>query len=115
MQTFSSKSSSTRVFAYSGGASMEIHLALTRSSSIINHLLHRKQGEIFAAFGYAHSTDLLGIYIATSSPGATNHVSDLADALLDSISMVIITGQVSCRMIGTDTFQETPSSIGVFF
>ncbi|KAL0911190.1 hypothetical protein M5K25_019312 [Dendrobium thyrsiflorum] len=98
----------TDVFAYPGGASMEIHQALTRSPSIINHLLRHEQGEIFAAEGYARSTGRPGVCIATSGPGATNLVSGLADALLDSVPLVAITGQVPRRMIGTDAFQETP-------
>ncbi|KAG1331431.1 acetolactate synthase 1, chloroplastic [Cocos nucifera] len=98
----------TDVFAYPGGASMEIHQALTRSPSITNHLLRHEQGEVFAASGYARSTGRPGVCIATSGPGATNLVSGLADALLDSVPMVAITGQVPRRMIGTDAFQETP-------
>nr|AGG79411.1 acetolactate synthase [Sagittaria trifolia]BAF57909.1 acetolactate synthase [Sagittaria trifolia] len=96
------------VFAYPGGASMEIHQALTRSPSIVNHLFRHEQGEIFAAEGYARATGRPGVCIATSGPGATNLVSGLADALLDSTPLVAITGQVPRRMIGTDAFQETP-------
>lgn len=98
----------TDVFAYPGGASMEIHQALTRSNTIINHLLRHEQGESFAAEGYARATGKPGVCIATSGPGATNLVSALADALLDSVPLVAITGQVPRRMIGTDAFQETP-------
>ncbi|KAK1271319.1 hypothetical protein QJS04_geneDACA012575 [Acorus gramineus] len=98
----------TEVFAYPGGASMEIHQALTRSPSIRNTLFRHEQGEIFGAEGYARSTGRPGVCIATSGPGATNLVSGLADALLDSVPLVAITGQVPRRMIGTDAFQETP-------
>ncbi|KAJ3675797.1 hypothetical protein LUZ60_004839 [Juncus effusus] len=98
----------TDVFAYPGGASMEIHQALTRSPVIENHLLRHEQGESFAASGYARSTGKAGVCVATSGPGATNLVSALADALLDSVPIVAITGQVPRRMIGTDAFQETP-------
>ncbi|PKA50656.1 Acetolactate synthase 1, chloroplastic [Apostasia shenzhenica] len=98
----------TDVFAYPGGASLEIHQALTRSPSITNHLFRHEQGEAFAADGYARSTGRTGVCIATSGPGATNLVSGLADALLDSVPLVAITGQVPRRMIGTDAFQETP-------
>ena len=66
------------------------------------------QGEIFAAEGYAKTTGDVGVCIATSGPGATNLVTGLADALLDSVPMVAITGQVPRKMIGTDAFQETP-------
>ncbi|KAJ7556560.1 hypothetical protein O6H91_05G088400 [Diphasiastrum complanatum] len=95
-------------FAYPGGASMEIHQALTRSSSIRNILCRHEQGEVFAAEGYAKSSGKVGVCIATSGPGATNLVTGLADALLDSVPLVAITGQVPRRMIGTDAFQETP-------
>ncbi|KAJ7945698.1 Acetolactate synthase [Quillaja saponaria] len=98
----------TNVFAYPGGASMEIHQALTRSNIIRNVLPRHEQGGIFAAEGYARSSGLPGVCIATSGPGATNLVSGFADALLDSIPIVAITGQVPRRMIGTDAFQETP-------
>ncbi|XP_010545950.1 PREDICTED: acetolactate synthase 1, chloroplastic-like [Tarenaya hassleriana] len=96
------------VFAYPGGASMEIHQALTRSATIRNVLPRHEQGGVFAAEGYARSSGRPGVCIATSGPGATNLVSGLADALLDSVPLVAITGQVPRRMIGTDAFQETP-------
>jgi acetolactate synthase-1/2/3 large subunit len=95
-------------FGYPGGASLEIHQALTRSPSIRNILCRHEQGEIFAAEGYAKTTGDVGVCIATSGPGATNLVTGLADALLDSVPLVAITGQVPRRMIGTDAFQETP-------
>ncbi|CAI0446522.1 unnamed protein product [Linum tenue] len=98
----------TDVFAYPGGASMEIHQALTRSRTIRNVLPRHEQGGVFAAEGYARSSGKPGVCIATSGPGATNLVSGLADALLDSVPLVAITGQVPRRMIGTDAFQETP-------
>ncbi|CAJ1961638.1 unnamed protein product [Sphenostylis stenocarpa] len=98
----------TDVFAYPGGASMEIHQALTRSAIIRNVLPRHEQGGVFAAEGYARSSGRPGVCIATSGPGATNLVSGLADALLDSVPLVAITGQVPRRMIGTDAFQETP-------
>ncbi|KAA8542675.1 hypothetical protein F0562_023826 [Nyssa sinensis] len=98
----------TRVFAYPGGASMEIHQALTRSHIIRNVLPRHEQGGVFAAEGYARASGLPGVCIATSGPGATNLVSGLADAMLDSVPIVAITGQVPRRMIGTDAFQETP-------
>ncbi|KAK7282046.1 hypothetical protein RIF29_10543 [Crotalaria pallida] len=98
----------TTVFAYPGGASMEIHQALTRSTAIRNVLPRHEQGGAFAAEGYARSSGLPGVCIATSGPGATNLVSGLADAMMDSIPLIAITGQVPRRMIGTDAFQETP-------
>uniref|UniRef100_A0A7N0UQT5 Acetolactate synthase n=1 Tax=Kalanchoe fedtschenkoi TaxID=63787 RepID=A0A7N0UQT5_KALFE len=96
------------VFAYPGGASLEIHQALTRSKTIKNVLPRHEQGGVFAAEGYARASGKPGVCIATSGPGATNLVSGLADALLDSIPLVAITGQVPRKMIGTDAFQETP-------
>jgi acetolactate synthase-1/2/3 large subunit len=95
------------LFAYPGGASMEIHQALTRSA-LRNVLCRHEQGEIFAAEGYAKVTGRVGVCIATSGPGATNLVTGLADALLDSVPLVAITGQVPRKLIGTDGFQETP-------
>jgi len=98
------------VFAYPGGASMEIHQALTRQeANITNVLCRHEQGEVFAAEGYAKVTGKVGVCIATSGPGATNLVTGIADAMLDSVPMVAITGQVPRRMIGTDAFQETPT------
>ncbi|KAM3296446.1 hypothetical protein ACQJBY_038662 [Aegilops geniculata] len=96
------------VFAYPGGASMEIHQELTRSPTIRTHLLRHEQGEAFAASGYARASGRPGVCIATSGPGATNLVTALADAHLDSVPLVAITGQVPRYMIGTGAFQETP-------
>src|SRR5881392_3202173 len=97
------------VFAYPGGASMPIHQALTRFSSSLRTILPRhEQGGGFMAEGYARSTGKVGVCVATSGPGATNFVTCLADAKMDSVPMVAITGQVSTPVIGTDAFQETP-------
>jgi len=97
------------VFAYPGGASMPIHQALTRVSSRLRTILPRhEQGGGFAAEGYARSTGRVGVCVATSGPGATNLVTCLADAKLDSVPVVAITGQVGTSVIGTDAFQETP-------
>ncbi len=97
------------VFAYPGGASMPIHQALTHRSNVLRTILPRhEQGGAFAAEGYTRSTGKVGVCIATSGPGATNLVTGLADAKMDSIPMVAITGQVARHFIGTDAFQETP-------
>src|SRR2546428_1431734 len=97
------------VFAYPGGASMPIHQALTRFSSRLRTILPRhEQGGGFAAEGFARSTGKVGVCIATSGPGATNFVTCLADAKMDSVPLVAITGQVGTPVIGTDAFQETP-------
>lgn len=97
------------VFAYPGGASMPIHQALTRYSDQLRTILPRhEQGGGFAAEGYARSTGKVGVCVATSGPGATNFVTCLADAKMDSVPLVAITGQVGTSVIGTDAFQETP-------
>jgi acetolactate synthase-1/2/3 large subunit len=97
------------VFAYPGGASMPIHQALTRVSDRLRTILPRhEQGGGFAAEGYARTTGKVGVCFATSGPGATNFVTCLADAKLDSCPIIAITGQVGTPVIGTDAFQETP-------
>jgi len=97
------------IFAYPGGASMPLHQALTRYSDRLRTILPRhEQGGAFAAQGYARTTGRVGVCMATSGPGSTNLVTALADAKLDSIPLVAITGQVSTHVIGTDAFQETP-------
>src|SRR5436309_13885567 len=97
------------VFAYPGGASMPIHQALTRFEDRLRTILPRhEQGGGFAAEGYARSTGRVGVCIATSGPGATNFVTCLADAKMDSVPLVAITGQVGTAVIGSDAFQETP-------
>src|SRR5205807_5071670 len=97
------------VFAYPGGASMPIHQALTHVADRLRTILPRhEQGGGFAAEGFARSTGKVGVCIATSGPGATNFVTCLADAKMDSTPIVAITGQVGTPVIGTDAFQETP-------
>jgi acetolactate synthase-1/2/3 large subunit len=97
------------VFAYPGGASMPLHQALTHVADRLRTILPRhEQGGGFAAEGYARSTGKVGVCMATSGPGATNFVTCLADAKLDSTPIIAITGQVGTPVIGTDAFQETP-------
>jgi acetolactate synthase-1/2/3 large subunit len=97
------------VFAYPGGASMPLHQALTRFSKQVRTILPRhEQGGGFSACGYARTRGKVGVCMATSGPGATNFVTCLADAKMDSTPIVAITGQVSTPVIGTDAFQETP-------
>src|SRR6185503_5889615 len=97
------------VFAYPGGASMPMHQALTRYRDKIRTILPRhEQGGGFAAEGYARVTGKPGVVMATSGPGALNLVTCLADAKMDSLPLVAITGQVPTHVIGTDAFQETP-------
>ena len=97
------------VFAYPGGASMPIHQALTHQTAKVRTILPRhEQGGSFAAAGYARTTGKPGVCIATSGPGATNLITGIADAKMDSIPLIAITGQVPQQVIGTDAFQETP-------
>lgn len=98
------------IFAYPGGASMPMHQALTRWKEKIRTILPRhEQGGIFAAEGYARVTGKPGCVMATSGPGALNLVTGLADAKMDSLPLIAITGQVPTGVIGTDAFQETPT------
>ncbi|EOC1326474.1 acetolactate synthase 2 catalytic subunit [Cronobacter dublinensis] len=93
------------VFGYPGGAIMPVYDALYDGG--VEHLLCRhEQGAAMAAIGYARATGKTGVCIATSGPGATNLITGLADALLDSVPVVAITGQVAAPLIGTDAFQE---------
>ena len=94
------------IFAYPGGASMEIHQSLTKSR-IRTILPRHEQGGSFAAEGYARSTGKAGVCMATSGPGATNLVTAIADAYMDSCPLIAITGQVNQSMIGRGAFQET--------
>jgi len=97
------------IFAYPGGASIPLHQALTRFRDKVRVILPRhEQGAGFGAQGYARTTGKVGVCIVTSGPGATNLVTTIADAKLDSIPMIAITGQVGTAVIGTDAFQETP-------
>ena len=97
------------IFAYPGGASMPLHQALTRFSDKLRTILPRhEQGGGFAAQGMARTTGKVGVCMGTSGPGATNLVTAIADAKLDSIPMIAITGQVPTKVIGSDAFQETP-------
>lgn len=97
------------IFAYPGGASMPLHQSLVAFKDQIRTVLPRhEQGGGFAAQGYARSTGKPGVCMATSGPGATNLVTVIADAKLDSIPLIAITGQVKTAVIGSDAFQETP-------
>ncbi len=94
------------IFAYPGGASMPLHQSLTRSDIRV-FLPRHEQGGVFAAEGYARATGKAGVAMATSGPGATNLLTGIADAFLDSVPLVCITGQVPTHMIGKGAFQET--------
>ena len=95
------------IFAYPGGASQELHQALARTDKIRTILPRHEQGGSFAAEGYARATGQVGVCMATSGPGATNLISAIADAYMDSIPMIAITGQVYSKYIGKMAFQET--------
>ncbi|WP_254244301.1 biosynthetic-type acetolactate synthase large subunit [Hymenobacter sp. BRD128] len=96
------------IFGYPGGAIIPIYDALYDFKDSLNHVLVRhEQGGIHAAQGYARSSGRVGVALATSGPGATNLVTGLADALIDSTPLVCITGQVFAHLLGTDAFQET--------
>jgi acetolactate synthase I/II/III large subunit len=95
------------IFAYPGGASQELHQSLARTDRIRVILPRHEQGGSFAAEGYARATGRVGVCMATSGPGATNLVSAIADAYMDSIPLVAITGQVKSEFIGKMAFQET--------
>jgi len=96
------------IFGYPGGAIMPIYDALYDYKEKLNHILVRhEQGGIHAGQGYARSSGKVGVVFATSGPGATNLVTGLADAMIDSTPLVCITGQVFAHLLGTDAFQET--------
>ncbi|MES2543638.1 MAG: biosynthetic-type acetolactate synthase large subunit [Bacteroidota bacterium] len=98
----------TTIFGYPGGAIMPIYDALFDFNDKLNHILVRhEQGAIHAAQGYARVSGKTGVVFATSGPGATNLVTGLADAMIDSTPLVCITGQVFAHLLGTDAFQET--------
>jgi len=95
------------IFAYPGGASMQMHQSLTRSKAIRTVLPRHEQGGAFMAEGYARATGKPGVVMATSGPGATNLITGIADAYMDSVPVIAITGQVKREAIGKAAFQET--------
>src|SRR5665213_2740101 len=96
------------IFGYPGGAIMPIYDALYDYNDKLEHILVRhEQGGIHAGQGYARTSGKVGVVFATSGPGATNLVTGLADAQIDSTPLVCITGQVFAHLLGTDAFQET--------
>jgi len=94
------------VFGYPGGAVLPIYDALFKQKRIRHILVRHEQAATHAAEGYARSTGKPGVVLVTSGPGATNAITGITDALMDSIPMVVITGQVATHLIGTDAFQE---------
>ncbi|MGP4105801.1 biosynthetic-type acetolactate synthase large subunit [Virgibacillus sp. L01] len=96
------------IFGYPGGAVLPIYDALYRSQAPFQHVLSRhEQGSVHAAEGYARVTGKPGVVMATSGPGATNLITGITDAMMDSLPLVVITGQVASSVIGTDAFQES--------
>jgi len=102
----------THIFGYPGGAVLPIYDALFADNGITHVLVRHEQGATHAAEGYARSTGKPGVVLVTSGPGATNAVTGLTDALMDSIPLVVLTGQVATHLIGTDAFQEA-DTVGI--
>ena len=94
------------IFGYPGGAVLPIYDALFAQNDFIHVLVRHEQGAVHAAEGYARSTGRPGVVLVTSGPGATNAVTGLADAMMDSIPIVLLSGQVATHLIGNDAFQE---------
>src|SRR6056300_211435 len=95
------------IFGYPGGAALHIYDALFKQKQIQHILVRHEQGATHAADGYARATGKPGVVLVTSGPGATNAITGIATAFMDSIPMVVISGQVASHLIGTDAFQET--------
>src|SRR5207244_1953235 len=98
------------VFGYPGGAVLPIYDALFKQNSLRHILVRHEQGAVHAAEGYARSTGRVGVVLVTSGPGATNAVTGLTDALMDSVPIVCLTGQVPTHLIGNDAFQEAATT-----
>src|SRR4051794_17185125 len=98
------------IFGYPGGAVLPIYDALFNQNSIRHVLVRQEGGAVHAAEGYARSTGKVGVVLVTSGPGATNAVTGLTDALMDSIPVVCLTGQVPTHLIGNDAFQEADTT-----
>ena len=102
----------SHIFGYPGGAVLPIYDALFAVDDMVHVLVRHEQGATHAAEGYARSTGKPGVVLVTSGPGATNAVTGLTDALMDSIPLVVITGQVATHLIGNDAFQEA-DTVGI--
>ncbi len=100
------------IFGYPGGAVLHIYDALYQQQDVSHILVRHEQGAVHAAEGYAKSTGKTGVVLVTSGPGATNAVTGIADAYMDSVPMVVFTGQVPTSLIGNDAFQEV-DTIGI--
>ena len=100
------------LFGYPGGAVLPIYDALFEEKRLQHVLVRHEQGATHMAEGYARSTGKPGVVLVTSGPGATNAITGIVDALMDSIPMIVFTGQVATHLIGTDAFQEC-DTIGI--
>src|SRR4026207_1637659 len=98
------------IFGYPGGAVLPLYDALFKQNRIKHILVRHEQGAVHAAEGYARSTGKVGVVLVTSGPGATNAVTGLTDALMDSVPVVCRTGQVPTHLIGNDAFQEADTT-----
>ena len=98
------------IFGYPGGAILPVYDALFQNKKIRHILVRHEQAAVHAAEGYARSTGRVGCVLVTSGPGATNSITGLTDALMDSIPVVCISGQVPTHLIGTDAFQEADTT-----
>src|SRR6202171_6800622 len=98
------------VFGYPGGAVLPIYDALFKQNAVRHILVRHEQAAVHAAEGYARSTGRVGVVLVTSGPGATNAVTGLVDALMDSIPVVCLTGQVPTHLIGNDAFQKADTT-----
>src|SRR3979409_573817 len=94
------------IFGYPGGAVLPIYDSLFEDNELVHVLVRHEQGAVHAAEGYARSTGKPGVVLVTSGPGATNVVTGLTDALMDSVPLVVITGQVATHLIGNDQFHD---------
>src|SRR5262249_31135761 len=102
----------TVVFGYPGGAVLPLYDELFKQNRIRHILVRHEQAAVHAAEGYARSTGRVGCVLVTSGPGATNVVTGLTDALMDSVPVVVLTGQVPTHLIGNDAFQEA-DTVGI--
>src|SRR6186997_943029 len=98
------------IFGYPGGAVLPIYDSLFKQNALRHILVRQEGGAVHAAEGYARSTGKVGVVLVTSGPGATNAVTGLTDALMDSIPIVCLTGQVPTHLIGNDAFQEADTT-----
>jgi len=100
------------IFGYPGGAVLHIYDELYKQTDITHVLVRHEQGAVHAAEGFAHATGRTGVCLVTSGPGATNAVTGIADAYMDSVPLVVLTGQVNSNLIGNDAFQEV-DTVGI--